>query len=177
MTYSAGWSLGSRLLKAIFLAGCLFLPGLLPAQNLTVIGGTSAQRQLTLCIEQTSADDLNRLPGPDHSITIVILERERFLEVKNSFGAYRTKLAFSNLAARRMYLSSDVFRDMDNVLRCIPHELGHFETRSLYEGHAEIAAAAIRKRALEVCTMSTEPSPPRTLSSRSKIVHMPAGTE
>ena len=176
MGYRAGF-LGSRLLQPIFLAGCLFSAGLLPAQNLTVIGGTSVQRQLAGCIEQLSADDLNRLPGPDHSITIVILERERFQEVQNRFGAYRTKLAFSNLSARRMYLSSDVFRNMDNVLRCIPHELGHFETRSLYEGHAEIAAAAIRKRALEVCTMPTEPVPPRALSSQANSIHMPAGTE
>lgn len=176
MGHRAGF-LGSKLLQPIFLAGCLFSPVLVPAQKLTVIGGTNVQRQLAGCIEQLSADDLNQLPGPDHSITIVILERERFLEVKNSFGAHRTKLAFSNLSARRMYLSSDVFKNMDNVLRCIPHELGHFETRSLYEGHAEIAAAAIRKRALEVCTMSTESAPPRALSSQAKSVHMPAGTE
>lgn len=99
------------------------------------------------------------------------------MEVKNSFDAYRTKLAFSNLAARRMYLSSDVFTDMDNALRCIPHEVGHFETRSMWENHAEIAAAAIRKRALEVCTMSTEPASPRALSARAKSVRTPAGTE
>jgi hypothetical protein len=177
MTCPAWRSMQSKLLKRIFLAGCIFLTGLLPAQNLTVIGGTSAEREVASCIEQTSAEDLNRLPGSDHSITIVILERERFLEVKNRFGAYRTKLAFSNLAARRMYLSSDVFSDMDNVLRCIPHELGHFETRSVLENHAEIAAAAIRRRALEVCTMSTEIAPPRALSARVKSVQTPAGTE
>jgi hypothetical protein len=176
MRYPAGRFLRSKLLTTMFLAGCMFSTGLLPAQNLTVIGGTSAQRQLTSCIEQISAEDLDRLPGSDHSVTIVILERERFMEVKSSFGAYRTKVAFSNLALRRMYLSSDVFKDMDNVLRCIPHELGHFVTRSVYENHAEIAAGAIRKRALEVCTMSTEPAPPHALSSQMNSTR-PAGTE
>jgi hypothetical protein len=176
MWRSVGRFLRSKLLKSIFLAGCMFSPGLLTAQDLIVIGGTSAQRQLTSCIEQLAVEDLNRLPGSDHSMTIVILERRRFMEVKNSFGAYRTKLAFSNLAARRMYLSSDVFRDMDNVVRCIPHELGHFETRSNWENHAEIAAAAIRKKALQVCTMPTEPEPSRALSSEVKSPR-PSGTE
>jgi hypothetical protein len=93
------------------------------AQSLTVIGGTPIQQQLSACIEHVAAGDLDRLPGEDRAMTIVILEHEKFLRVKSSFGAYRTRLAFSNLAIRRMYLSSDVFRDMDNVLRCIPHEL------------------------------------------------------
>jgi hypothetical protein len=165
-----------KLLRAIFLAGCMCLPGVLWAQELTVTGGTSAQRQLTSCIEQISAEDLNRLPGRDHSITIVILERERFLQAKDSFGAYRTKLAFSNLAMRRMYLSSDVFRDMDNVLRCIPHELGHFVTRSPYENPAEIAARSIRQTALKRCTMPLEPVSPGTLSSQANSMRLD-GTE
>jgi hypothetical protein len=155
--------------------GCLLSPGLLPAQNLTVIGGTSYQKQLTACIEQFSADDLDRLPGSDHSMTIVILEHERFMQVKDSFGAYRTKLAFSNLGAKRMYLSSDVFRDLDTVLRCIPHELGHFVTRNVYEGNAEIAAERIRKRAQEVCIMPAAPALPRVLSSHLK--NLAGGTE
>jgi len=148
MKYSA-----PRLLRWLAFCCCLFSPGLLLAQPVTVIGGSDLQNQLVACIEHVSAEDLDRLPGADHSMTIVILEHERFLQVKDSFHAYRTKLAFSNLATRRMYLSSDVFRNLDTVLRCIPHELGHFVTRSVYEGHAEIAAGAIRKRAREVCTM------------------------
>ena len=155
--------------------GCLLSPGLLPAQNLTVIGGTSYQKQLTACIEQSSADDLDRLPGSDHSMTIVILEHERFMQIKDSFGAYRTKLAFSNLGARRMYLSSDVFRDLDSILRCIPHELGHFVTRNVYDGNAEIAAGRIRKRAQEVCITPAAPAPPRVLSSHLK--NLAGGTE
>ena len=168
MECSAGQLVRSKLLRPILLAGCMFSPDLLLAQNLTITGGNSAQRQLTSCIEQISAEDLNRLPGSDHSITIVILEREKFLQAKDSFGAYRTKLALSNLAIRRMYLSSDVFRDMDNALRCIPHELGHFVTRNIYENPAEIAAERIRKRAQEICVMPTAPALPLVLSSRSK---------
>lgn len=177
MTYPPGRFLRSKLLKPIFLAGCIFSAGLLPAQNLIVIGGTAAERQLARCIEQIAVEDLNRLPGPDHSMTIVILEREKFLQVRNSFGAYRTKLAFSNLAAWRMYLSSDVFRDMDEALRCIPHELGHFETRSKWENHAEIAAGTIRKRALELCAMPEVAAPPQSMSAQAKSLRTPAGTE
>ncbi len=102
------------------------------------------------------AGDLDRLPGKDHTITIIILEHTKFLQVKSSFGADRTRLAFSNFAIRRMYLSSKVFQDLDTVFRCIPHELGHFVTHSTYEGSAEFAAQAIRKRAREVCTVPLE---------------------
>jgi hypothetical protein len=137
------------------------------AQSLTVIGGTPTQQQLSACIEQVAAGDLDRLPGEDHTMTIVILEHEKFLRVKSSFGAYRTRLAFSNLAIRRMYLSSKLFQDLDSVFRCIPHELGHFVTHSPYEGNAELAAERIRKRAREVCTLPIEPVPPRALSEAS----------
>ena len=163
--YSAG-----RSLKWLAFCCCLFSPGLFLAQPLTVIGGSDLQRQLVACIEHISAKDLDRLPGVDHSMTIVILEHERFLQVKGSFGAHRTKLAFSHLATRRMYLSSHMFRDLDTVLRCIPHELGHFVTRSVYEGNAEIAAGTIRKRARELCTTPIAPASPRRLSSQLKSV-------
>ena len=145
-----------RLLRWLAFGCCLFSPSLLLAQSLTVIGGTSLQKQLTACIEHVSAEDLDRLPDADHSMTIVILEHERFLQVKDSFGAHQTKLAFSNMVIRRMYLSSDVFRDLDTALRCIPHELGHFVTRNVYENPAEVAAGRIRKRAREVCNMPTD---------------------
>jgi len=149
---------------------------MLSAQNLTVIGGTSPQRQLTACIEHISAEAWDKLPGLNHSMTVVILEREKFLQVKDSFGALRTKLAFSNLGASRTYLSSDVFRDLDTVLRCIPHELGHFVTRSVYEGNAEIAARWIRTRARRVCIFPTEPVPRHAQSSQLKHSQAP-GTE
>jgi hypothetical protein len=169
-------SLRSERLVLLALCCQVLLSGMLSAQNLTVIGGTSPQRQLTTCIEHISAEDLDKLPDLDHSMTVVILEREKFLQVKDSFGAHRTKLAFSNLGARRMYLSSDVFRDLDTVLRCIPHELGHFVTRSAYEGNAEIAAGRIRTRAREVCIFPTERVPRHALSSQLKNSQAP-GTE
>ena len=171
MEYSA-----ERSLRWLAFCCCLFSPGLFLAQPLTVIGGSDLQKQLVACIEHISAEDLDKLPDSDHSMTVVILEREKFLQVKDSFGAHRTKLAFSNLGARRMYLSSDVFRDLDTVLRCIPHELGHFVTRSVYEGNAEIAAGRIRTRAREVCIFPTEPVPRRALSSQLKNSQVP-GTE
>ncbi|HYK49742.1 MAG TPA: hypothetical protein VEU94_08445 [Terriglobales bacterium] len=155
---------------------CLLSPGLLAAQNLTVIGGTSFQKQLTACIERVAAEDLDKVADLDHSMTIIILEHDKFLQVKDSFRAYRTKLGFSNLATRRMYLSADVFRNLDTAMLCIPHELGHFVTRSVYEDHAELAAAAIRKRAREGCTMPAVPAPPRALSSQVKTAG-PAGIE
>lgn len=164
-----------RFLRALAFGCCLLSPGWLQAQSLTVIGGTSLQKQLTACIEHISAEDLDRLPDADRSMTIVILEHERFQQVQDSFGAHRTKLAFSNLATRRMYLSSDVFRNLDTALRCIPHELGHFVTRSVYEEHAEIAAERIRKRVRQVCTMPIAPASPATSSELKSS--QPTGTE
>jgi hypothetical protein len=165
----------SQVLTSLALS-CLLSPGLLAAQNLTVIGGTSFQKQLTACIERVAAEDLDRFAGSDHSMTIIILEHEKFLRVKDSFGAYRTKLGFSNLATRRMYLSADVFRNLDAAMLCIPHEIGHFVTRSTYEDHAEIAARQIRKIAGEVCTMPTLAEPTRALSFEVKSPR-PNGTE
>ena len=159
-------SLGWRQVALVAIScGSLFACPL-AAQSLTVIGGTLIQQQLSACIEHLAAGDLNRLPGEDHTMTIVILDHEKFLRVKSSFHADRTRLAFSNLAIRRMYLSSNVFRDMNNVLLSIPHELGHFVTHSPYEDHAELAAERIRKRARQVCTLRIEPVP-RALSEAS----------
>lgn len=86
------------------------LSGFLRAQNLTVIGGTPLQQELSACIEHIVARDLRlgRLPGSDHCMTIVILEHQKFLQVRNSLHAKRTKLAFSHPPSRRMYLSSHV---------------------------------------------------------------------
>ena len=144
--------------------------GLLRAQNLTVIGGTHFQRQFAACIEHITAEDLDKLQGKDHWMTIVILEHETFLQMRDSFHAQRTKLAFSHIPSRRMYLSSHVFRDRDNAMRCIPHEFGHFVTRSPYEGSAEFAAERIRKRAREVCTMPIEPVSARAPSEGSTMI-------
>jgi hypothetical protein len=155
-----------RSLRTLSVALCCagLLSGLLRAQNLTVIGGTSLQQHLAACIEHVASEDLSKLPGSDHWMTIIILEHEKFLTMRDSFHAQQTNLAFSNLPSRRMYLSSHVFRDVGNTMRCIPHELGHFLTRSPYEGNAELAAERIRKRAREVCTLPTE----RALSTASQ---------
>lgn len=131
-------------------------PHPLAGQSVLMIGGTPIQQQLSACIEHVAAADLDSLPGKDQAMTIVILEHEKFLQVKSSFHAERTRLAFSNLAIRRVYLSSRVFHDLDSVFRCIPHELGHFVTHSPYEGNAELAAENIRKRARQVCTSALE---------------------
>ena len=146
---------GRRLIEVVVCCGWLSSSPS-TAQNLSVIGGTPIQQQLSACIEHIAAGDLDRLPGNDHTMTIVILDDEKFLKVKSSFGAYRTRLAFSNFAIRRMYLSSKVFQDLDSVFRCIPHELGHFVTHNPYEGNAELAAETIRKRAREICTVPLE---------------------
>jgi hypothetical protein len=61
--------------------------------------------------------------------------------------------------ARQVPSGEEQFRrrqDLDSVFRCIPHELGHFVTRSTYEGNAEFAAETIRKRAREACTVPFE---------------------
>jgi hypothetical protein len=161
-----------RVLSIALRCGLLF-SGLALGQNLTVIGGSSSQQRLTACIEKITAEELDRPSGSDHSMTIVILERQMFLRVKDSFRAHRTRLAFSNLQTRRMYLSSDVFRDLDTALRCIPHELGHFMTQSVYEDHAEHAARGIRQRAREVCTMPITTVAPQALSSVLKTYPRP----
>jgi hypothetical protein len=62
-------------------------------------------------------------------MTVVILEPQKFLEIREAFDAHKTKLAFSSLLARRIYLSSRMFEDFETLLRCITHELGHFATR------------------------------------------------
>jgi len=71
--------------------------------------------------------------------------------MREAFHAHKTKLAFSSLPARRIYLSARMFRDFETLLRCITHELGHFATQSVYEDHAERAADRIRQRARQTC--------------------------
>jgi hypothetical protein len=65
--------------------------------------------------------------------------------------SYRTRLAFSNLAIRRIYLPSRVLADRDTALWVIGHELGHFMIRDGIEGHAEFAAERIHWRARQRC--------------------------
>ena len=78
-------------------------------------------------------------------MTVVILEQERFQRVKGSFRAYRTKLAFSTWPRGESACPRMCFTPLDTALGCIPHELGHFVIRSMYENHAEIAAGDARE--------------------------------
>jgi Zn-dependent protease with chaperone function len=84
-------------------------------------------------------------------MTFVILEHRKFLATRAAFHSYRTRLAFSNLATRRIYLSSHVLRDRDTALRVITHELGHFVIQDGIESHAEFAAERIPRRARQRC--------------------------
>ncbi len=54
-------------------------------------------------------------------------------------------------AARRIYLSARVFANFDKVLKYVAHELGHFETNSLFERNAELKASSIRRKARCAC--------------------------
>ncbi len=50
-------------------------------------------------------------------------------------------------AARRIYLSARVFANFGKALKYVAHELGHFETNSLFERNAELKASSIRRKA------------------------------
>lgn len=131
---------------------CLFFaPSAARAGDAIVIGGTEQQKGFVSCVAEVSADELRALPNSDQPMTFVILDHQKFLQARESFGAYRTKLAFSILTMRRVYLSSRVFTDFDTALRCVPHELGHFVMQDGFEDHAEIAAERIRRRVRQSC--------------------------
>jgi hypothetical protein len=116
-----------------------------------IIGATPLQQRFLTCVAQISADDLRDTPNSNERLTIVILEHHKFLETRDTFHAHKTKLAFSSLQARRIYLSARMLGDFETLLRCITHELGHFATQSVYEGNAEIAADRFRKTARQRC--------------------------
>ena len=128
-----------------------FFPSALWAGDPVIIGATQRQERFLTCVLHTSDDDLRGTPNSNDRLTVVILEHQKFLEIREAFHAYKTKLAFSSLLARRIYLSARVFRDFETLLRCITHELGHFATQSVYEGNAEIAADRFRKTARQRC--------------------------
>jgi hypothetical protein len=117
----------------------------------TQIGATQQQERFLTCVLHISDDDLRGTPNSNDRLTVVILEHQKFLEMREGFHAHKTKLAFSSLQARRIYLSARMFRDFESLLRCITHELGHFATQSLYEGNAELAAERFRKTARQSC--------------------------
>jgi hypothetical protein len=130
---------------------CCFFPSALWAGDAVIIGATPQQERFLTCVAQLSVDELRDTPHSDERLTVVILEHQKFLEMRDAFHAHKTKLAFSSLQARRIYLSSRMFGDFETLLRCITHELGHFATQSVYEDHAERAADHIRQRARQTC--------------------------
>ena len=131
-------------------------PSALPAGRPVIIGATLPQERFLSCVVQVSANELRDIPNSNERLTVVILEHQKFLEMREGFHAHKTKLAFSSLLARRIYLSSRMFGDFETLLRCITHELGHFATQSVYEDHAERAADRIRQRARQTCQSAVQ---------------------
>jgi hypothetical protein len=128
-----------------------FLSSAMWAEEPVILGATQRQEQFLTCVLHISDNDLRHTPNSDERLTVVILEQPKFLKMREAFHAHKTKLAFSSLQARRIYLSSLMFGDFETLLRCITHELGHFATQSVYEGNAELAAERMRQRTRQIC--------------------------
>src|SRR3984893_16661173 len=62
-----------------------------------MIGATLRQERFLTCVAQISADALRYTPNSDERLTVVILEHQKFLEMRDAFHAHKTKLAFSSL--------------------------------------------------------------------------------
>jgi hypothetical protein len=129
----------------------MFVPTLGSATEFVIIGGTQPQKRLVSCIAEASTGLFRDHPDLQQAVTFVILEHDKFLQSRAAFHAYRTKLAFSNLAIKRIYLSSRVLTDRDTALWGVGHELGHFMIQDGIEGHAEFAAERIRWNARQTC--------------------------
>src|SRR5215831_1648305 len=129
----------------------LFLPTSGSATDFVIIGGSESQKRLVSCIAEASIQLSRDIADLQQPMTFVILEHDRFLKSRAAFHAYRTKLAFSNLAIRRIYLSTRVLANRDTALWGVGHELGHFIIRDGSEGHAEFSAERIRWRARQTC--------------------------
>ena len=142
---------GFRLLAVYCLLIGFFSPTAVSAEAPVIIGATQQQEAFLTCIAEIPADDLRNTPHSNERLTVIILEHQRFLDLRDTFHLHKSRLAFSSLAARRIYLSSRVLGDSETLVRCITHELGHFVTQSPYEDHAERAADRIRQRAREIC--------------------------
>jgi hypothetical protein len=147
-------------LSAWLAVHCLLITSFWPtaafAEAPVVIGAIQYQKRFLTCVSEISADDLRNTPHSNERLTVVVLEHRQFMEMRDAFHLHKTRLAFSSLAARRIYLSSRVFSDHETLLRCITHELGHFATQSAYEDHAERAAERIRQRARQICWSGTQ---------------------
>jgi len=106
--------------------GCLMLPPtLVSATDFVIIGGSEPQKRLVSCIAEASTGLVPETSDSQEPMTFVILEHHKFLKTRAAFHSYRTRLAFSNLAIRRIYLSSRVLADRNTALWVIGHELGH----------------------------------------------------
>jgi hypothetical protein len=95
------------------------------AEDPIIIGATPQQERFLTRVLHISDDDLRGTPNSNDRLTVVILEHQKFLEIRGAFHAHNTNLAFSSLLARRIYLSARMFRDFESLLRCIIHKLGH----------------------------------------------------
>jgi hypothetical protein len=129
------------------MGGLMLPPTLVSATNFVILGGSEPQKRLVSCIAGASTGLVPDTSDSKEPMTFVILEHRKFLATRAAFHSYRTRLAFSNLAIRRIYLSSRVLADRNTALWVIGHELGHFVIRDGIEGHAEFAAERIRWRA------------------------------
>jgi len=121
-----------------------------------IIIGAPQQEQFLTCVVRLSTEDLRDTPNSEDRLAVVILEHHKFIEMREAFHAHKTRLAFSSLQARRIYLSSRMLGDFETLLRCITHELGHFATQSVYEDHAELAAARLRWKARQTCGVEVQ---------------------
>ena len=141
-----------RCTHILILMACLTLsPALGSETDVVIIGGSDPQKRLVSCIAEAGTGLLRETAGFQQPMTFVILRHDKFLQTRAAFGAYRTRLAFSNLPIRRIYLSSRALADRDKALWVIGHELGHFLIPDGIEGHAEFGAERIRWRARQRC--------------------------
>ncbi len=92
-----------------------FLPIAVLAGDVVVFGGTERQKRFVSCVAEVAANELRPLSTSDQPMTFVILDHQKFLQTRIAFHARKTRLAFSNLAIRRIYLSSRVFSDSDTA--------------------------------------------------------------
>jgi hypothetical protein len=138
-------------LEFLVLICFLCMPRAAVAGEVIVVGGTEAQRRFVSCVAEVAASELRGIPNADEPMTFVILEHRNFLQARDAFHAHGARLAFSTLTSNRVYLSSRVFVDLGTAMWCIPHELGHFATQSIFEDHAELAAERIRWRTRQMC--------------------------
>lgn len=140
--------------KKIILSGLLGVTLLFPAKILAVevnvIGATEEQAKLIACIASSSVGDLE-ITGARGPLTVIVLDRKKFREMQHSFRAFKTDTAFSSIKARRIYLRASSVKNFKAALKYVAHELGHFESNSLFEDQAELRATRIRRHARRVC--------------------------